>query len=196
MIDVGHRLLQLADFGLSRVLDTNGTHVSTQTYGTLAYQPAELLRDGKLTKAVDVYSFGMIMWELCAGRRLFENNITGQVGGHKQMHPLQLKAFDVLYQAPLQRRGGGGSEVVKQNPMCNSRDAWPIFVIGVSVLLTHACPLMLAASCWLCCYVQLAINVAPMPQSACLDNANWHIASVSSIINRGALRKMYSNSKL
>ncbi|BDA46411.1 probable serine/threonine-protein kinase/receptor R826 at N-terminal half [Coccomyxa sp. Obi] len=70
---------KLADFGLSRVLDTNGTHVSTQTYGTLAYQPAELLRDGKLTKAVDVYSFGMIMWELYSGRRLFENNITGQV---------------------------------------------------------------------------------------------------------------------
>ena len=73
-------MLQLADFGLSRVLDTNGTHVSTQTYGTLAYQPAELLRDGKLTKAVDIYSFGMIMWELYSGRRLFENNITGQVG--------------------------------------------------------------------------------------------------------------------
>ncbi|KAK9906630.1 hypothetical protein WJX75_005201 [Coccomyxa subellipsoidea] len=70
---------KLADFGLSRVLDTNGTHVSTQTYGTLAYQPAELLRDGKLTKAVDIYSFGMIMWELYSGRRLFENNITGQV---------------------------------------------------------------------------------------------------------------------
>lgn len=61
------------------MLDTYGTHVSTQTYGTLAYQPAELLREGKLTKAVDVYSFGMIMWELYTGRRLFENNITGQV---------------------------------------------------------------------------------------------------------------------
>ena len=31
--------MQLADFGLSRVLETNGTHVSTQTHGTLAYQP-------------------------------------------------------------------------------------------------------------------------------------------------------------
>jgi hypothetical protein len=30
---------QLADFGLSRVLETNGSHVSTQTHGTLAYQP-------------------------------------------------------------------------------------------------------------------------------------------------------------
>ena len=33
---------QLADFGLSRVLETNGTHVSTQTHGTLAYQPGAL----------------------------------------------------------------------------------------------------------------------------------------------------------
>jgi hypothetical protein len=30
---------QLADFGLSRVLETHATHVSTKTYGTLAYMP-------------------------------------------------------------------------------------------------------------------------------------------------------------
>jgi serine/threonine protein kinase len=61
------------------VLETDTTHVSTETHGTLAYQPAELLRDGKLAKSVDVYSFGMIMWEMYAGRRIFENQNTGQV---------------------------------------------------------------------------------------------------------------------
>lgn len=34
-------LLQLADFGLSRVLETHATHVSTKTYGTLAYMPGD-----------------------------------------------------------------------------------------------------------------------------------------------------------
>jgi serine/threonine protein kinase len=32
---------KLADFGLSRVLETNATHISTNTIGTIAYQPEE-----------------------------------------------------------------------------------------------------------------------------------------------------------
>ena len=72
-------LLQLADFGLSRVLDTDRTHVSTQTYGTLAYQPAELLQEGKLTKAADEHSFSMIMYEMYTKKRLFDGCNTGQV---------------------------------------------------------------------------------------------------------------------
>lgn len=71
--------MQLADFGLSRVLDTDRTHVSTQTYGTLAYQPAELLQEGRLTKAADIHSFSMIMYEMYSKQRLFDGCNTGQV---------------------------------------------------------------------------------------------------------------------
>jgi serine/threonine protein kinase len=35
-------VMQLADFGLSRVLETNATHISTNTIGTIAYQPEEV----------------------------------------------------------------------------------------------------------------------------------------------------------
>ena len=38
----GLMLLQLADFGLSRVMETNATHISTNTIGTIAYQPEEV----------------------------------------------------------------------------------------------------------------------------------------------------------
>lgn len=59
---------QLADFGLSRVLDREThTHISTQTYGTVAYQPPELLSNSRLTPSADIYSFGILMWELTAG---------------------------------------------------------------------------------------------------------------------------------
>ena len=34
--------LQLADFGLSRVMETNATHITTNTIGTIAYQPEEV----------------------------------------------------------------------------------------------------------------------------------------------------------
>lgn len=45
---------------LSRVLMSGLTHVSTQTFGTLAYMPAELLKEGRLQPATDSYSFGML----------------------------------------------------------------------------------------------------------------------------------------
>lgn len=38
---------------MSRLLEGGATHLSTQTFGTVAYQPAELLRDGKLSPAAD-----------------------------------------------------------------------------------------------------------------------------------------------
>ena len=53
-------LCRLADFGLSRVLDLDATHISTQSLGTVPYMPPELLSQGKLTKAADVYSLGIL----------------------------------------------------------------------------------------------------------------------------------------
>lgn len=53
-------MCKLADFGLSRVLDLDMTHISTHTYGTISYMPPELLSHGKMTRACDVYSFGML----------------------------------------------------------------------------------------------------------------------------------------
>jgi serine/threonine protein kinase len=43
------------------------------------YMPAELLMEGRMTKAADVYSFAMIMWELLTGRKLFEGMRQSQV---------------------------------------------------------------------------------------------------------------------
>ncbi len=51
---------RLADFGLSRLMDNDQSHISTQTFGTIPYMPPELLADGRMTRAVDVYSFGII----------------------------------------------------------------------------------------------------------------------------------------
>lgn len=69
---------QVGDFGLSRVLETNSTHVSTNSYGTVAYMPAEMLKDGKMTKSVDVYSFAIIMLELFMGDMVFRGMSSSQ----------------------------------------------------------------------------------------------------------------------
>ena len=58
---------QVADFGLSRVLSQEA--ISTGTFGTVTHMPPELLTTGRLSKAVDVYAFGVLLWEMCTGRR-------------------------------------------------------------------------------------------------------------------------------
>src|SRR3989442_15992990 len=40
-------------------------------YGIISYMAPEILRGKKYTTSSDIYSFGMIMWELMTGRRPF-----------------------------------------------------------------------------------------------------------------------------
>ncbi|BDA45748.1 probable mitogen-activated protein kinase kinase kinase 11 at C-terminar half [Coccomyxa sp. Obi] len=71
---------KLADFGLSRALDhEKHTHISTQTYGTVAYMPPELLSNSRLMRSADIYSFGMLMWELSSGQVPFDRMTVGQI---------------------------------------------------------------------------------------------------------------------
>jgi len=63
---------KVADFGLSRQLDMDVTHISTNTVGTLTHCPPELLKGRKLLPKADVYSFGIMMWEIVNGRSPFE----------------------------------------------------------------------------------------------------------------------------
>eukprot|EP00803_Ostreobium_quekettii_P011670 evm.model.scf_682EXC.10 EVM.evm.TU.scf_682EXC.10 scf_682EXC:53115-55517(-) len=59
---------KVGDFGLSRFM-AEETHIQTFTCGTVTHMPPELLKGGMLTPAVDVYSFGILMWELMSGHR-------------------------------------------------------------------------------------------------------------------------------
>jgi serine/threonine protein kinase len=75
---------QLGDFGLSRVLGDQASHISTHTYGTISFMPPELVRDAKLSKAADVYSFGIMMWELFCSENAFDGI------PHARVRPSQL----------------------------------------------------------------------------------------------------------
>lgn len=55
---------KVADLGLSRCLSLHKTHQTTDSCGTMSHSAPELLRFGRLSPAVDVYAFGIMMWEL------------------------------------------------------------------------------------------------------------------------------------
>ncbi|XP_038884715.1 putative serine/threonine-protein kinase [Benincasa hispida] len=60
----------IADFGLARMIETSNSHVSTQFAGTMGYMPPEY-RAGVTVATVkaDVYSFGILMFEIAMGQR-------------------------------------------------------------------------------------------------------------------------------
>jgi len=63
---------KVGDFGFSRKIGMD-THIETFTCGTVSHQPPELLRDGILTPAADVYSFGLLMWQMVMCRAPYAN---------------------------------------------------------------------------------------------------------------------------
>ncbi|KAF8776333.1 hypothetical protein HU200_003560 [Digitaria exilis] len=59
----------VADFGLSRLVLPNKTHVTTELVGTLGYIPPEYGQGWVATLRGDIYSFGVVLLELVTGQR-------------------------------------------------------------------------------------------------------------------------------
>ncbi|XVE96716.1 hypothetical protein REPUB_Repub02eG0247000 [Reevesia pubescens] len=61
-------LPKVSDFGLSRILRDNASHISTSVAGTLGYLAPEYAISGRLTRKTDVYSFGVLLLEIISGQ--------------------------------------------------------------------------------------------------------------------------------
>ncbi|WOH10428.1 hypothetical protein DCAR_0729897 [Daucus carota subsp. sativus] len=60
---------RVTDFGLARVVDAGGSHVSTMVAGTVGYVAPEYGQTWQATTKGDVYSYGVLVMELATGRR-------------------------------------------------------------------------------------------------------------------------------
>ncbi|XP_039011631.1 probable serine/threonine-protein kinase PBL19 [Hibiscus syriacus] len=64
---------KLSDFGLAREGPMSGrTHVSTAVVGTYGYAAPDYIETGHLTDKSDVWSFGVVLYEILSGRRSLE----------------------------------------------------------------------------------------------------------------------------
>ncbi|KAG6482363.1 cysteine-rich receptor-like protein kinase 10 [Zingiber officinale] len=60
---------KIADFGMARLYPENQTHVNTRVAGTNGYMAPEYVMHGVLSVKADVFSFGVLLLEIVAGRK-------------------------------------------------------------------------------------------------------------------------------
>ncbi|RIA91536.1 kinase-like domain-containing protein [Glomus cerebriforme] len=71
---LGKPRIIIGDLGISKSA-TESTDDNNENYGIIPYMAPEIFQGKKYTKASDIYSFGMIMWEFMTGRRPFWDEI-------------------------------------------------------------------------------------------------------------------------
>ncbi|XP_014515036.1 probable serine/threonine-protein kinase PBL19 [Vigna radiata var. radiata] len=97
---------KLSDFGLAREGPVAGdTHVSTAVMGTYGYAAPDYIETGHLTAKSDVWSFGVVLYEMLTGRRSMERN---RPKSEKKLlewvkqYPSDSKKFDTIIDQRLQ----------------------------------------------------------------------------------------------
>ncbi|XVE51063.1 hypothetical protein DITRI_Ditri02bG0008500 [Diplodiscus trichospermus] len=67
LIDKNFRA-KIADFGLAKLTEFGNTSLQTRLVGTFGYMPPEYAQYGDVSSKVDVYAFGVVLYELISAR--------------------------------------------------------------------------------------------------------------------------------
>ncbi|XP_074323809.1 wall-associated receptor kinase-like 8 [Apium graveolens] len=91
---------KVADFGTSRSLAIDQTHLTTRVHGTFGYMDPEYFQSSQFTDKSDVYSFGVVLVELLTGQKSILAPISDEEGRSLATHFIlaikENRIFDIL----------------------------------------------------------------------------------------------------
>jgi serine/threonine protein kinase len=73
--------VKLCDFGLSRIATKDKKKNKNIRVGTPHWMAPEILRGGKYECPSDIYSFGILLWEMMTGKIPYKDYSTAQIIG-------------------------------------------------------------------------------------------------------------------